>query len=79
MVFRFADCCVVPLLIPVVEALSFIAIVGLTQFFFIYVFGMNPTCLPLAPLTLCHSCVLVAPKFTPLLVHNPSKLLRDFW
>jgi len=29
MVFGFADCCTVPLLYPVVEALPFIAIVGL--------------------------------------------------
>lgn len=34
MVFRFADCYTVPLLIPVVEALPFTAIVGLILFLF---------------------------------------------
>jgi len=33
MVFAFADCCTVPLLIPVAGALPFIAIVGLILFF----------------------------------------------
>ncbi len=74
MVFGFADCCTVPLLIPVVGALFLLLLWGIFCFF-----GMSPICLPLAPLTLCHSCVLVAQKFNPLLVHNPSKPLRDFW
>lgn len=80
--FGFADCCTVLSLIQRVEGLSlitFVRLILLFSLYFMYVFGVCPTCMLRATLTLCHSCVLVAHKFTLPLVRDPSKRLRGFW